>query len=1015
MDPVLEGTLTFLFSDIEGSTRRWAERPGMAEALVRHDEIVRSAIARSGGHWVKHTGDGVFAVFGQPSGAVKAAIEIQRAIGSEFAEDPMFVRIGLHTGEAEWRGEDVFGLAVSTAARIMDAAHGGQIIVSEATKLLIGPTDDFDLIDMGQHRMKDLGTAHHLFQVAAHGIEGRFPPLRTLESVDHNLPIQLTSFIGRDKELAQIVDLISTHRLVTLTGVGGAGKTRLSLQAAAEVADSFRDGVRFVELASVSDPEMVVPAIASGLGVRHEQKVSTGLVDRIVEHLAAAELLLVVDNCEHVLGSAASLIAKILAGAPDVTVVASSREGLGVAGEWIWQVPSLTVAGEGELSEASQLFMDRAAAVAPRIEWNDQTKVHVSRICRRLDGIPLAIELAAARTRVLSAEEISDRLGDRFRLLTGGARSALPRQQTLEATVDWSYQLLSVSERRLFERLSVFVGGFTLEAMEAVCTDDQVDRLDALDLLTGLVDKSMVIAERGDSGRSRYRLLETLRQFGVRLLAESNEMQRWKDQHLSYYLGWLEDTEVLGWNPFPDLPRYAAEQGNLAAALEWARSGSRASVPLIASALSVHHFFSLGDPETALSLVQEAVEESEGASLRLEGARLRALHAVGRIDEFVVAWESLEGRLEGADDDDAAWCLARAAGAFAWDPELDVSRAISLARAAVLRSKNLGPEARFVTQMALGTALMWSKVHPREVAPVFRKGADLARDLGHLIWRQYALSMLAMVTLPLDQWEGTDLTTPVEDEMFEIWEMSGRSVREEFVTWISIRRGMWEMAETELALQDPEFRGIQRVQMLMPRATLRWMQGRFDEAESDFDAVASFGPIRRWHHDYYPMRAEVAALRGDRLAARDWVRLHFEVPMEPTEEIMRIATLRALVMAEIDAGDVDAAMSVMERIRSIAGPVEEPRISMFQAMQVGSVEFFVAAAEAELTRAGAPDPEAWERAASLASWRYWTLYCRVRRLEALHVLGNDVTSEIAAVRADAESLEGLLKILDSLD
>jgi hypothetical protein len=281
---------------------------------------------------VKHTGDGVFAVFGQPSGAVTTAVDIQRAISSEFVEDPMFVRIGLHTGEAERRGEDVFGLAVSTTARIMDAAHGGQIIVSEATKLLIGPTDDYDLIDLGQHRMKDLGSAHQLFQVSAPGLEDRFPPLRTLEAVDHNLPVQLTSFIGREKELAEIVELVSTHRLVTLTGVGGAGKTRLSLQAAAEVAGSFRDGVRFVELASVSDPEMVASAIASGLGVRHEQKTSTGLVDRIVDHLHSAELLLVVDNCEHVLGSAASLIAKILAGAPDVTVVASSREGLGVAG-----------------------------------------------------------------------------------------------------------------------------------------------------------------------------------------------------------------------------------------------------------------------------------------------------------------------------------------------------------------------------------------------------------------------------------------------------------------------------------------------------------------------------------------------------------------------------------------------------------------------------------------------------------------------------------------------------------
>jgi hypothetical protein len=450
------------------------------------------------------------------------------------------------------------------------------------------------------------------------------------------------------------------------------------------------------------------------------------------------------------------------------------------------------------------LFMDRASAVAPRIEWNDQTKVHVGRICRLLDGIPLAIELAAARTRVLSAEEIADRLGDRFRLLTGGSRSALPRQQTLEAAVDWSYQLLSTQERRLFERLAVFVGGFTLEAIEAVCTDEEVDRVDVLDLLTGLVDKSMVIAESGESGGTRYRLLETLRQFGVRLLAATNEME-----------------QLEGPAPFV-LPGVARKHGRSSLGTRSGpapvcrRTGKPGGCPrvgedgveVVGSAhrhpLSIHHFFSLGDPETALSLVDEALEnprrtrcasKEPGSVFSVHWGESMTLWPVGR--GWKPCWKA-------ADDDDAAWCLARVASVFAWAPELDVSRAVPLAEAAIARSKNLGPEARFVTQMALGSASMWSNVHPREVVPVFREAADQARSLGNLRWRLWALSFLAVETLALDQQEGTDLTTPVEDEMFEIWETSGRSVQNEYVAWTAMRRGMWGIAEEQLTLLDPE-------------------------------------------------------------------------------------------------------------------------------------------------------------------------------------------------------------------
>lgn len=1006
---------TFLFSDIEGSTRRWAEDAAMADGLARHDEVVQSAIEAADGLWVKHTGDGVLAVFDHASGAAQAAIDIQRSLHQAFADDPMLVRIGLHTGEAERRGDDLFGLEVTTAARIMDTGHGGQVIVSEATKTVLGSsTDDgYELIDLGPHRLKDLGEPQRLFQLAAPGLRGDFPPLRTLEAVDHNLPLQLTTFVGREAELEEIVDLVRSHRLLTLTGVGGAGKTRLSLQAAAELVADFPDGVRLVELASVTDPDAITVAIASVLGVGHEEGAAAGVVDRLLDHLRGRKLLLVIDNCEHVLGAAASVVEKVLASAPDVSILASSREGLGIRGERIWQVPSLEVA-DGE-SEASRLFMDRAMSVAPQLAWNEQTRPHIVRICELLDGIPLAIELAAARARVLSPEQISSRLGDRFRLLTGGARSALPRQQTLEATVDWSYQLLSSGERRLFERLAVFVGGFTLEAVEAVCTDAEVETLDVLDLLSGLVDRSMVLADVETSGVSRYRLLETLRQFGIRRLMDQAVLEQWKGRHHRYFLERLESVDVLGWNLRSALPWYATEQGNLSAALEWARSDTAPSVSSLAAALAVHHWLNLGDPEEALSLVNEALDagdQQDRSLLRLEAARLSILYWIGRVDDFQGAWEALEHRLDGADDEEAAWCLVRAAAPYAWDPALDVARAISMAREAVRRTQDLGPEARFASQMSLGVALIWSSANQEESVPIFREAVAMARALDDPDRIQYALSMLTVVAMTLDQREGTDLTPSVEHEMLELWEESGRARREEWVVWVAIRTGMWDLAQEEIDRQDEEWRGRIRVQMLMSRAVLRWMQGRFEAADSDFDAATELGPIRRRHHDYYPTRAEVAAMQGDREAAEMWARRHFEMSMKPAEEVMRIGTLRALLMAEVNTGDIDAAASTLERIRAIARGHQVPRTPL---VQVGSTDFFIAVAEAELTRGTGPDPAAWARAQALSFWVYWTLYCRVRGLEASVALGEHDPAELAAVRTEADSLGagGLVALLDS--
>ena len=1015
MEPLPEGTVTFLFSDIEGSTRRWSEDPQMADTLARHDQVLRSVIEESDGRWVKHTGDGALAVFGQASKAVEAAAEIQRSFGAETADDPIRVRIGIHTGEAERRGHDYFGLTVSAAARVMDAGHGGQVLISEATRAVLGqPGGDVELLDLGAHRLKDLGEAQHLYQLAAPGLEVDFPSLRTLEAADHNLPLQLTSFVGREDELSEVTELVRGNRLVTLTGVGGAGKTRLALQVAADLVDEFADGVWLVELAAVSDPTSVPPAVASALGVRTERYAATDLVGRIIEHLEDREVLIVLDNCEHVLGAAAGLVESLLSRLAGATVLASSREGLGIRGERLYQVPSLRTTDDGSSSEAARLFIDRATAVSPRLVLTAEAKTQIDRICRLLDGIPLAIELAAARMRILSPTQIAERLDDRFRLLTGGARAALPRQQTLEAAIDWSYRLLSPSERLLFDRLSVFVGGFTLDAVEHVCTDEQIDVADVLDLLEGLVDKSMVIADLDRPGVARYRMLETLRQYGVRRLGEDDgDLAGWKSRHLRFFADLARQRTPLTWDPPRHLDWYAVEHGNLSSALEWARSAGLGSVASLAAALAYHAANTAGDLDDALRLIAEGVEALEGersTALRLRAYQLLLLSAAGRMEEIEERWSELRAEIDDADDEDAAWVLWRVSTVFAQDPELDAGVGLDLAREATRRGERLEVDARLKTLHALSWAMLWSNADPVERVDAAETAVELARRHGDDRRLLDVLSTLALACHTSDQRANTDLTQKVEDEMLEIWERRGREDRDEYVMWTGIRQGMWDLAEWEMEVEDRELRGTRRVQFLMPRACLRWMQGRLDEAISDLDEVDRLARVRRWHHDYYPIRAEVAASEGDLEATVAWVDRHFEVPMTPAEEIMRLGTLRALVMAHVDADDLDAARAVVDRMSAIA-EASEIRIPT---VQVGSEAFYLASAEAELSRLTGPDPDSWLRAERETFWVYWGLYCRVRQIEARHAAGSPVADAVDALRTELQRVGamGLVRLLD---
>jgi predicted ATPase/class 3 adenylate cyclase len=518
---------TLLFTDIEGSTKLWDREPeAMSRALARHDALSRSAVETHRGTVVKMTGDGMYAAFDEPADALAATIELSRALVGPGAEGGLALRVryGLHAGLVERRDADLFGSAVNRAARLMKAANGNQILVSQA--VADGVRDRLPaavtLLDLGSVRLRDLATSEHVYQVVHPDLEKDFPALRSLESTPNNLPQQVTSFVGRERELSEAKKLVGQTRLLTLLGMGGLGKTRLSLQVAADLMEKFPDGVWFVDLAPIRDPAHVASATAQALSVRDEP--GRPLVETLCAHLRDRRLLVVLDNCEHLVAACAALATALLRNTPDVRILATSREALHIAGEQTYPVLPLAVPRDAARAEdllrsdAVQLFVERARLQKPGFEVTEREAPGVAELCARLDGIPLALELAAARLRSLSVAEINKRLTDRFKLLTGGSRTALERQQTLRALVAWSYDLLSESERLMLDRLSVFAGGFDLAAAEAVCGAEPLSDVDVLDLVTSLVEKSLVMVEQEDDG-SRYGMLETIREFAHQHLA----------------------------------------------------------------------------------------------------------------------------------------------------------------------------------------------------------------------------------------------------------------------------------------------------------------------------------------------------------------------------------------------------------------------------------------------------------------------------------------------------------------
>jgi predicted ATPase/class 3 adenylate cyclase len=527
---VPSGTITFLFTDIEGSTSWWEREPAqMAIAVQRHDVLMRAAIEAHGGFVFATGGDAFAAAFSRAGDAVAGALTGQRALQTERWPEPVeiAVRMGIHTGEAQERDDDYFGPTVNRAARIMARAAGGQVLVSLATEELVRdrlPTD-VEVVDLGVHRLASMQRPERVFEIAAAGLRSHFPPLLEVEEERRkgNLPRSVTSFVGRSRELKQLGFDVPSRRLVTITGPGGVGKSRLAIEAAAAMADLYPDGVWFVDLVPATDIESVASITAATLDV--QERPDSSVVMTVVDALRARRALVVVDNCEHVIGAAAELVSAIVADCPAVTLLATSRTPLGLASEEVWPIAPFDAE-----EDVVQLFADRARSADARYEIGEDHDV-VGAIGRRLDGMPLAIELAAARVRSMSAVEILRRLDERFRLLRGGGRDRVERHQTLQATIDWSYQLLTSDERMLFARLSVMAATFALDDAEAVCAAGD---LDVGDLLTSLVDKSMVVAERTRSG-TRFRELETLRQYGTERLEAAGEIQVWRRRHLEYY------------------------------------------------------------------------------------------------------------------------------------------------------------------------------------------------------------------------------------------------------------------------------------------------------------------------------------------------------------------------------------------------------------------------------------------------------------------------------------------------
>jgi len=799
--------VTLLFTDVEGSSRLWERDPNrMAAAIARHDALARAAVERHRGVVVKTTGDGVQAVFDHAIGALRAALDFELALADPAATGgiALAVRCGMHAGTAEHRDNDYFGSTVNRAARIMGAAHGGQILLSQAAvesireQLPAGVT----LRDLGRVRLRDLASPEHVYQAVHSELRQDFPALRSLESTPNNLPQRVTSFVGRERGQAEVRKLLEKAPLLTLLGMGGLGKTRLSLQVAADVLDRFPDGVWFVELAPVADARLVPQAVASVLGVMEEA--GRPVIEALVKFVRDRELLVILDNCEHLVHACADLAKQLLEAGTRLKLLASSREHLHVPGEITYPVPALAVpdvrtpftADVLLQFEAVRLFVDRAQAVQPGFAVTAQNANALIDICRRLDGIPLALELAAARVRSLPVEAIAERLHDRFKLLTRGSRTGLPRQQTLRALIDWSYDLLDASEKSVFARLAAFSGGFTLDAAEAVAAGGGIAADDVLDLVTALIDKSLVEV---DAEATRYRMLETVRQYAQEELAASDEADAVRTRHLDFFLGFATEMhpQLWGKEQAAGLARVDLERENLLAAHGWcdrapdgaakglrlvdalqlywlprglielgyrvtieaaARPAAQSRDDLRAGALyaasQLAYFMGDFDRSKQHGLEALAIAEEVANPGRAAAARQIVGHACQALGELAAAREHFEASVALARamgrKDKLSFALNSLAGLYSGTNDFEAAEPLCAEALALAR------ELDDRESVALGLAHLGSILLERADAGSARKlldeGISVAREIGSMRSGEYALEVVRGFAMRLEQW-----------------------------------------------------------------------------------------------------------------------------------------------------------------------------------------------------------------------------------------------------------------------
>jgi predicted ATPase/class 3 adenylate cyclase/DNA-binding CsgD family transcriptional regulator len=741
------GTVTLLLADVEGSTRQWENDPeGMGTAIAHMNQVVDEAVGRCGGVRPVEQGEGdsFVAAFARARDAVASALAVQRAlVGARLT-----LRMGLHTGDVQRRDEgNYMGATIIRAARIRNLAHGGQAVLSQTTHDLVVDAlpDEATMLDLGVHRLKDLSRPERLYQLCVPDLASEFPPLRSLDARRHNLPVQRTTLIGRREEMDTVAQLVKDNPLVTLTGSGGCGKTRLAIHSGAELVDGYPDGVWFADLAAVADPGAVPAQVASVFALKEGPGMSP--TEALAAYLGQRRAVLIVDNCEHVVDAVATLADALLGSCPDLQILATSRQPLGVHGEVAWRVPSLPVtddrpAGIAGVSacEAVQLFAERAGRARPGFTLTERNALAVAEICRRLDGIPLAIELAAARVRVLTPAEIADGLGQRFQLLTGGIRTGRPRQQTLEASVDWSHHLLTGPEQAVFRRLAVFAGSFSFDAAQVVCAAGGIEPYQVLDLLTLLIDKSLAQVDDDQENETRYRLLETIREYGSARLIAAGEDTNARTRHRDHYLELAERAEphLEGPGQTEWMHRVAQDYPNMRAALAWSRDQMDAeSLTRQAGALALFWYFH-GPNQEGEAWLDDALNGQElPALLRVKALSGRGLLAAGNFDAGTLLAQSEEGL-----------ALARQIG----DPSLQSRMMVGLGFAATLfgqpaevlnEALALADEAddrlaMVFALMSLGVANIMKS--PPSARSYFEEAARIAQEAGNEAAARIALS-----------------------------------------------------------------------------------------------------------------------------------------------------------------------------------------------------------------------------------------------------------------------------------